>query len=43
MIAARLAPALHAGSSPHGDNLLFWLTIGAVMLVGVYSWLRHRR
>jgi hypothetical protein len=31
------------GPGPHGDNLLFWLTIGAVMLVGVYARLRHRR
>ncbi len=43
MIEGWLAPALHAGTSAHGDNLLFWLTIGAVMAAGVYSWLRHRR
>lgn len=36
-------PLLHAGASAHGDNLLFWLTVGAAMALGAYSWLRHRR
>lgn len=41
-MASGMLPALHAGSSPHGDTALFWLTVAAVMGLGVYSWLRHR-